>query len=87
MKQPGFLFVEDEEVYVKDRGELLFRLEELPFPAARDMESLQQHIEMFDRAQYEVELEKLMEVLGMFEDGMASSRVVDLIESITEKQN
>ena len=51
------------------------------------MESLQQHIEMFDRAQYEVELEKLMEVLGMFEDGMASSRVVDLIESITEKQN
>ncbi len=87
MKQPGFLFVEDEEVYVKDRGELLFRLEELPFPAARDMESLQQHIEMFDRAQYEVELEKLMEALGMFEDGMASSRVVDLIESITEKQN
>lgn len=87
MKQPGFLFVEDEEVYVKDRGELLFRLEELPFPAAHDMESLQQHIEVFDRARYEVELEKLMEALGMFEDGMASSRVVDLIESITEKQN
>lgn len=85
MKQPGFLFVEDEAAYVKDRGELLFRLEELPFPVAHDMKSLRQHIEMFDQKRYEAELEELMKTIGMFEDGMASGRVVDFIENIAGK--
>ncbi|MBD5521766.1 MAG: hypothetical protein HDR03_11225 [Lachnospiraceae bacterium] len=87
MMQPGFLFVEDEEEYVKDRGELVFRLKELPFPVAYDMEGLERHIEMFDQTQYESDLKKFMEMLGMFEDGMASGRVVDLIEGIAEKKN
>ncbi len=85
MKQPGFLFVEDEAAYVKDRGELLFQLEELPFPAAHDMKSLLRHIEMFDQTRYEADLEKFMKTIGMFEDGMASGRVVDFIESIAGK--
>ena len=84
MKQPSFLFVEDVEAYVKDRGNLLFRLEELPFPTARDMESLQWCIERFDQARYEAHLEKFMETLGMFENGTSCERVVDVIDKISE---
>lgn len=80
MKQPGFLFVEDEREYVEDRGELMFRLEELPFPTAYDMDGLERRIADFDRNRYEERVEQFMSGLGVFEDGNASGRVVDFME-------
>ena len=80
MKQPGFLFVEDEQEYVEDRGELMFQLEELPFPVAYDMDELGRQIADFDQSRYEERVERFMGGIGVFEDGNASSRVVDFME-------
>ncbi len=80
MKQPSFLFAEDEKEYVQDRGNLLFRLEDMPFPVAYDMDGLESRIANFDLRQYEKSLEQFMGKLGIFEDGNASSRVVDFME-------
>lgn len=80
MKQPGFLFVEDEKEYVQDRGKLLFRFEDMPFPMACNMDELERRIADFDQRQYEKSLEEFMIRLGIFEDGNASSRVVDFME-------
>lgn len=82
MKQPGFLFVEDEKEYVEDRGELMFTLEDMPFPVAYDMNGLEERIADFDQIQYEERLERFMRELGVFEDGKASSRVVDFMEEL-----
>lgn len=82
MKQPGFLFVEDEKEYVEDRGELMFSLEHMPFPAAYDMNGLEEQIVDFDWIRYEEKLEQFMRELGVFEDGKASSRVVDFMEGL-----
>ncbi len=80
MKQPGFLFVEDEQEYVEDRGELMFQLEELPFPVAYDMDELGRQIADFDQSRYEERVERFMGGIGVFEDGNASNRVVDFME-------
>ena len=80
MKQPGFLLVEDEQEYVEDRGELMFQLEDLPFPAAYDMDGLERQIAEFDQSRYEERAERFMSGLGVFEDGNASGRVVDFME-------
>lgn len=80
MKQPSFFLIEDEKEYVQDRGSLLFRLEELPFPVAYDMDGLERRIADFDRSLYEERLEQFMGGIGIFEDGNASRRVVDFME-------
>lgn len=80
MKQPGFLYAEDIREYVQDRGELMFCLEDMPFPVAYDMDGLERRIADFDRGSYKKMLERFMDRLGVFEDGQASGRVVDFME-------
>lgn len=87
MKQPGFLFVEDEEEYIQDRGNLMFQLEDMPFPVAYDMNGLERRIANFDVKQYEKSLEEFMGRLGIFEDGNASRRVVDFMEEIVSRDS
>lgn len=85
MKQPGFLFIEDEEEYIKDRGTLMFDLQSLPFPLSHDMEELAAEIEKFDSGKYEKDLKKFLDTLGVFEKGESSKCVVDLIEKVLGK--
>ena len=66
MKQPGFLFVEDEQEYVEDRGELMFQLEELPFPVAYDMDELGRQIADFDQSRYEERVERNKNKIRMY---------------------
>lgn len=80
MNQVVFLYMEDKEEYVRDRGNLLFDIEELPFSTAYDMEELEMQISMFDVETYESNVDEFKKKLGIFEDGRASVRVVDFIE-------
>lgn len=84
MKQPGFFLIEDEKEYVQDRGNLMFRWEDMPFPVAYDMDGLVERIADFDRILYEERLERFMNSLGIFEDGNASGRVVDFMEEVAD---
>lgn len=81
INQTVFLYMEDKEEYIKDRGDLLFDINELPFPAAHDMDELEKQIGMFDAEAYERNVNEFKKKLGMFEDGRASARVVDFIEN------
>ena len=84
MKQPSFLYVEDEKKYVQDRGDLLFDLERMPFPLAHNAEELVSRIKCFDIQAYEKALTEFMDKLGVFEDGNSSRNVVDLMEGYTD---
>lgn len=78
--QPGFIYADDLEEYIKDRGDLMFDIHRLPFPAAVDNDGLMENIRTFDEEDYGKKTEAFMKRMGIFEDGRASERVVDLIE-------
>lgn len=77
---PGFIYADDLEEYVADRGDLFFDMYKLPFPVALNNEELMENIRRFDEEKYGKELSQFMDEVGMFEDGKASERVVELIE-------
>lgn len=76
---PGFIYADDLEEYIADRGDLFFDMYKLPFPVARNNEELLKNIRQFDEEEYKRKTEKFMEEVGMVEDGKASERVVGLI--------
>ena len=78
--QPGFIYADDLEEYVADRGDLFFDMYKLPFPVALNNDELMENILKFDDESYKKKLAVFMEEVGIFEDGKASERVVDLIE-------
>ena len=79
LRIPVFLYVDDLNEYVTDRGKLLWDYDDIPFPMARDNEELAWQIEKFDMKQYLEKLETIFNSIGLLEDGMSSKRVVEII--------
>ena len=77
---PGFLYIDDLEEYVADRGNLMFDMDEIPFSVALNNDELMDNILKFDEESYKEKSDDFMKEVGIFEDGKASGRVVDLIE-------
>lgn len=82
---PGFIYADDLEAYIADRGDLFFDMYKLPFPVALNNDELMKQIEQFDEEKYILKTEQLMKENGIFEDGKASRRVVRLIEKRQKK--
>ncbi len=77
---PGFIYADDLEEYIADRGKLFFDMYKLPFPVALNNDELMENILKFDDESYKKKLAVFMEEVAIVEDGKASERVVDLIE-------
>lgn len=80
MEIPCFIFADDLEDYVQNRGDLFFYMYKLPFPVALKNDELIKNIECFDFEIYVKEVRKFMNEQGVVELGDASKKVVDLIE-------
>lgn len=80
-KKPVFIYATDIEKYNTERG-FYYPLEETPFPIAKDNEELSKNIKDFDDKKYIPKVNKFLAGKGCMEDGHASERVVDLIESM-----
>lgn len=80
LKIPCFVYADDLEEYVTERGDLFFDMEKLPFPLALRDAELVDRVLNFDEIEYRKKLEVFMKKVGVEEDGKASERVVDLIE-------
>lgn len=76
---PGFIYADDLQEYIAERGDLFFDMYKLPFPVALNNEELMENIRSFDEERYKRSTEAFLEEVGMSEDGRASERVVDLI--------
>lgn len=83
---PGFIYADDLEEYIADRGDLFFDMYQLPFPVALNNDELMERIEWFDEDEYKKKTYIFREKAGIFEDGKASRRVVNLIERRMRKQ-
>jgi CDP-glycerol glycerophosphotransferase len=82
-RRPGFIFAPDKEEFDAMRG-FYYPLEETPFPVAVSNRQLRENVLAFDEAAYKARTADFLRGKGSLEDGRASARVVDLIQSIIE---
>ena len=75
----------DLEHYDQERG-FYYKLEETPFPIAHTNEELIHNIENFNQEKYSMRVEDFLKKKGSVEDGEASVRVCNLIESIVSEK-
>ncbi len=80
MKRPCFLFTTDTASYVTERG-FYYSLEETPFPIAKNNNELMENVRGFDSDKYLLDIEKYFEMLGCYEKGNASEKIVEFIIS------
>ncbi|WP_033171368.1 CDP-glycerol glycerophosphotransferase family protein [Selenomonas sp. ND2010] len=80
MNLPVFLYVYDLKEYIKERGQLSWNLEGLPFPYAENMDELCRRMNSFELEGYKKALQKLWKITELKEDGQASKQIVDIIE-------
>ena len=78
--KPGFVFAVDLEKQNRERG-FYYPLETTPFPIALDSSELCANIRAFDAEKFATDTKSFLASKGCMEDGNASKRVADLIES------
>lgn len=79
INKPTFLYTKDIGMYNQERG-TYFSIKDLPFPTATCQLDLIDKIYSFDSNRYQKELDEFKERFVSYEDGKASSRIVDRIE-------
>jgi CDP-glycerol glycerophosphotransferase len=78
--KPGFVFAVDLEKQNRERG-FYYPLETTPFPIGLNSQELCANIRTFDAEKFASDTQAFLASKGCMEDGKASARVVDLIET------
>lgn len=80
-QKPTFIYASDIHHYSDERG-FYFKLEELPFSIAKNTPQLIKNIQMFDIEQYEKKLSIFTKDIGFYDDGQATKRFHNFLNSI-----
>ena len=80
MRIPVFLYVDDLDEYIADRGKLTWDIDKIPFDLARNNDELGNNIKCFDEIKYLSKLENTFNEMSLLEDGKASWRVANIID-------
>ena len=78
---PVLLYADDVRKYILDRGQFMWKREELPFMIAENNDELEDNIINFNQQRYIQKMNVFMDSNGVVEDGKASKRVADVIRS------
>lgn len=78
-KIPVFLFADDVQEYIGNRGQFMWKWEELPFSLAETNDELEACIMHFQEDQYNNDIDRFMNKHDVLEDGRSSERVADAI--------
>lgn len=82
--KPGFLYANDIENYINERG-FYYSLNETPFPISASNDELENNILEFDEKKYQKDTKVFLKKRGCFESGKASELVVDKIIELDKK--
>lgn len=82
MRIPCFIYADDLEDYIKDRGDLFWDMEKLPFPLSVNNKELLENVKTFNDEDYIVKLEDFIQKEDITEDGNASKQVANFIEGL-----
>lgn len=77
---PVLLYADDVQEYIENRGQFIWKREELPFDIAENNDELMRNINRFDYESYEERVKAFMDRQGIVEDGQASKRLADIVE-------
>ena len=80
-KRPAFIYATDIAEYEAERG-LYYSLYETPFAITKDNNELLRAITEYDETQYIEKVESFLREKGSIEDGKASERIVNFIDSL-----
>lgn len=80
MYMPVFIYADDLEEYIEERGTLMWDMYSLPFSVARNSDELTENIARFNADEYKWKIDDFSRKNGVQEDGHAAERVVDVIE-------
>ncbi|WP_026506979.1 CDP-glycerol glycerophosphotransferase family protein [Butyrivibrio sp. MC2013] len=75
-RKPGFIYARDIDLYNNERG-FYFKLEDTPFPVARDNDEMIRNILSFDKDVFEEKISEFLSDKGCIDDGHASERIAD----------
>jgi len=78
---PVFMYAKDLEDFLSDRG-VHFDLGLLPYKIARTTDQLIDQIRSFDPIRYQKDSDVLKEKMGIFDDGKATARFVELLKTL-----
>lgn len=81
-KIPVLLYADDVNEYVQNRGQFMWKKEELPFQITENNKELVKSIRGFEQLEYEKKVALFIDKHGIVEDGKASSKVADYIEGL-----
>lgn len=76
---PVFLYADDLEEYIRERGNMMWDMRSLPFSIAETNGELADNIGQFDNKTYRKKIDEFHYQQGVVEDGQASARVAELI--------
>ena len=74
------VYADDVQEYIENRGQFIWKREELPFDIAENNDELMRNINRFDYESYEERVKAFMDRQGIVEDGQASKRLADIVE-------
>lgn len=77
---PVMLYADDIQEYIENRGQFMWKKDELPFDIAENNDELMENIANFSYKRYTERVESFKSKHGVNEDGMASVRVADKID-------
>jgi len=83
--KPVILFTYDWDTYLQNERELWIDLKDLPFPIAYSQEELNSCLTAFKENEYKLQVSKFLSAFGVNEEGNASKKVVDYIETIIKE--
>ena len=79
LNKPVLLYCPDLEDYVKNERRTNFKIEELPFSLSRSNGDLVAAIKHFNNVEYCEKAAELLKIIGSYEDGNASERIIKII--------
>lgn len=82
MRIPIFVYADDLDEYIGERGKLIRNIYEYPFIVARNNDELKNNILNFNETDYIKRVEEFIKTEEVIEDGHSSERVVDLIDKV-----
>lgn len=85
IKKTVFLYVPDLEYYTKKRGSYI-NINELPYSISKSEKQLLNNISLFDEEKYLCEVNNYLKNIGNYEDGYASSRLVDRLLEVLKDE-
>ena len=80
-KKPGFIYATDIEEYSNERG-MYYSVYDTPFSVAKNNDELVSAIENYNEEEYLEKVKSFLEEKGCIEDGNASTRIIEFINSI-----